>query len=154
MSRWQIFRTWLHMLVVGLRRRIVLGARVALLDGNRVLLLRHTYLPGWHFPGGGVEPGEAAVEAVMRELREETGHEALETPQLHGFFHNVNPATTRDHVALFVCRRFREIHSFQRNLEIAEIGWFALDALPEGIEPGTAARLIEIREGRAPTTRW
>ncbi len=53
---------------------MVLGARAMLVDGDdRVLLLRHTYMPGWHFPGGGVEPGETAEDAARREAEEETG---------------------------------------------------------------------------------
>lgn len=58
MTPWQRIRTSAHLFLVGVRRRMVLGARAALLDGDRVLLLRHTYMPGWHFPGGGVEPGK------------------------------------------------------------------------------------------------
>src|SRR5690349_15600919 len=73
MSRWQRVRTSAHLFIVGVRRRMVLGTRAVLLDGDRVLLLRHTYMPGWHFPGGGVEPGETAEQAARREAEEETG---------------------------------------------------------------------------------
>ncbi|MEV6084529.1 NUDIX hydrolase [Streptomyces parvulus] len=42
-------------------------------DHDRVLLVDPTYKPGWEFPGGVVEPGEAPARAGMREVREETG---------------------------------------------------------------------------------
>ena len=46
---------------------------------NRILLFLSHFEPGsglepaWVFPGGGIEPGETEIEAVIRELREETG---------------------------------------------------------------------------------
>lgn len=38
---------------------------------DRVLLVDPTYKPGWEFPGGVVEPGEAPVHAGVREVAEE-----------------------------------------------------------------------------------
>lgn len=154
MSAWQRIRTFLHLFVVGVQRRLVLGARVAIFDGDRVLLLRHTYIPGWHFPGGGVEPGEAAAEAAAREMLEETGLEATGPLRMVGLYHNVHEATNRDHLALFVCRDFRVVKPFRANGEIAEIGWFSPDALPDEIEPGTARRIAEIVGGGTPEMRW
>jgi 8-oxo-dGTP pyrophosphatase MutT (NUDIX family) len=132
---------------------MVLGARAVLLDGDRVLLLRHTYMPGWHFPGGGVEPGETAEEAARREAEEETGFRVEGSMSLLGLYLQKHEATNRDHVAVYVGRQFREVKGFHPNGEIAEIGWFSFDALPDGMNPGTARRIAEIAaeaEDRAP----
>lgn len=147
MSRWQRVRTSAHLFIVGVRRRMVLGTRAALLDGDRVLLLRHTYMPGWHFPGGGVEPGETAEEAARREAEEETGLRVEGSMRLLGLYLQKNEATDRDHVAVYVGRSFREVQPFRPNSEIAEIGWFPMDALPDGVNPGTARRIAEIASG-------
>lgn len=154
MSRWQRLRTFVHLYLVGVHRRMVLGARVAVFDGDRVLLLRHTYLPGWYFPGGGVEPGETAADAAAREMVEETGLVAQAPLQLVGLYHNVHEATNRDHLALFVCRAFAVDRPFRASAEIAEIGWFRLDALPDDTEAGTARRVAELVAGTVPPPRW
>lgn len=154
MSGWQRVRTGVHLFLAGVRRRMTLGSRVAIFDGDRVLLLRHTYIPDWHFPGGGVEPGETAAESGAREMVEETGFEATAPLQLFGFFHNVNDATVRDHVALFVCRDVREVKPFRPNHEIAAIGWFGPGELPADTDPGTARRVAEILSGAEPAPRW
>jgi 8-oxo-dGTP pyrophosphatase MutT (NUDIX family) len=147
MTAWQRVRTTAHLYLVGIRRRMVLGARAALIDGDRVLLLRHTYMPGWHFPGGGVEPGETAEQAARRETEEETGLRVEGPMTFLGLYLQVNEATNRDHVAVCVWRAHSVIHPFKANGEIAEIGWFAFDALPAGVNPGTARRVAEIAAG-------
>lgn len=147
MSAWQTLRTWAHLFLVGVRRRMVLGARAVLIDGDRVLLLRHTYMPGWHFPGGGVEPGETAEAAARREAEEETGYRVEGPMTMLGLYLQVNAATNRDHVTVYVGRQVRQVRPFVPNGEIAEIGWFAFDALPEGASPGTARRVAEIATG-------
>ena len=154
MSAWQRVRTYLHLLIVGVRRRMVIGARLVLLDGDKVLLLLHTYMPGWHFPGGGVEPGETAGQCAAREGLEETGFRADGPLQLLGFYLKANEATNRDHVAVYVSRGCSKDHAFRPNGEIAEIGWFPLAGLPAEVEPGTARRVAEIVSGSAPASRW
>lgn len=52
---------------------------VVCLRGEEVLLIRRGRPPRlgeWSLPGGRIEPGERAVDAALRELREETGVEA------------------------------------------------------------------------------
>lgn len=74
LTPWQRLRTRVYLFGVALRRRVTLGVRVAMIEGERVFLVRQTYSPGWQLPGGGVEPGETAESAAARELLEETGY--------------------------------------------------------------------------------
>lgn len=135
-------------------RGMTLGVRAAVLnDRGEVCLVRHTYIPGWYLPGGGVEVGETMLDALERELSEEAGVILGGSPSLHGLFLN-RRISRRDHVALFVVRSFSIEQAKQPDREIAEAGFFALDRLPEGTTPATRRRLAEIISGQPPATEW
>ena len=151
---WQRLLSRFYLTIIGIKRRMTLGVRVVLLDGNRVFLIRHTYLPGWQFPGGGVEPGETAEESAAREVQEETGFTVTGPMELFGLYHNVNPATNRDHVAVYICRDFTAAPTFQRSREIAAGQWFDVDDLPNDVSPATRARLSEIFSSAARRLVW
>lgn len=138
-----------------LARGLTLGVRGVALDGEgRVCLVRHTYVAGWHLPGGGVEAGETAPDALRRELREEAAIElGREEPRLHGVFFNTQ-ASRRDHVLVYVVRGFRVLGPRAPDREIAEAGFFPLDALPEGTGRATRARLDEVAGARPIDERW
>ena len=135
-------------------RGVTLGVRAVVIDaGGKVFLVRHSYVSGWHLPGGGVETGESLVEALGRELAEEGNIEVVGTPALHGVF--FNPVDSpRDHVAVFVVRVFRQAAPPRPNREIVEHGFFSLKALPPDTTPGTRRRLAEVLEGAPVGTKW
>lgn len=135
-------------------RAVTLGAQVMAIDQDRrVLLVRHGYRPGWHFPGGGVDRGESLVDAAVRELREETGVLAVEPPELFGIYTNF-AAFPGDHVAVFHLARFERGPVPRPSAEIAEQGYFPIDALPAGTAPGTCARLAEWDGRRLRSAAW
>src|SRR5712691_7190788 len=135
-------------------RGLTLGVRGVVLDGSgRVFLVKHSYVDGWHLPGGGVERGETLRDAFERELVEEGNIRLVDAPALHGIFYN--PAgSRRDHIAVFVVRSFRQETLPQPGREIVEHGFFAPRALPEDTTLGTRRRLAEVLDGVAVSERW
>jgi ADP-ribose pyrophosphatase YjhB (NUDIX family) len=135
-------------------RGATLGVRAMVIDGTgRIFLIKHSYVEGWHLPGGGVETGETLLEALTRELAEEGNIHIAATPQLYGIYFNKR-RSRRDHVALFVVRDFRQEQSPQPNHEIVAHGFFAPDALPEDTSRGTRARVAEVMGGVAVSELW
>ena len=143
-----LFQTWWR-----LRRPMTLGVRgIACDKEGRVLLVRHAYARGWHLPGGGIEHGETAAEAVVRELAEEGGAQAESAPELVGFYAN-HANFPNDHIALYRIGRWRPCRP-KGGREIVERGFFALDALPEGVTPGTHRRFAEVFGGAEIGAEW
>jgi 8-oxo-dGTP pyrophosphatase MutT (NUDIX family) len=135
-------------------RGMTLGVRAVVLDGdNRVFLVKHSYVAGWHLPGGGVEVGETFRDALQRELAEEGGIELSGEPVLHGLFFNSH-VSRRDHVAVYLIRLFRQDRLPEPNHEIVACGFFAAAALPADTTEGTRLRIAEVLEGRAPIATW
>ena len=135
-------------------RGMTLGARGVVLDGdNKVFLVRHSYVAGWHLPGGGVEVGETFLEALRRELVEEGRIELTGEPVLHGLFFNGH-VSRRDHVAVYVVRQFRQDRLPAPNHEIVECGFYAAGALPAETTRGTRFRIAEVLDGTTPIATW
>jgi ADP-ribose pyrophosphatase YjhB (NUDIX family) len=136
------------------RRPMTLGARaIALDEAGRVFLVRHTYVPGFHLPGGGVERGETAADSLVRELLEEGGLEPGAPPELIGFYFNPRHSR-RDHVALYLFRGVRQTSPRAPDWEIAESGFYDLDRLPDATTASTRARLNEYFRKTPPSPVW
>lgn len=137
-----------------LSRGLTLGAQGVLIDAQgRIVLIRHTYVAGWRFPGGGVEHGETTLEALTRELQEETGAEITGEPELFGLYSNA-AVFPNDHIALYLVRSWHRTAVPEPNHEIAEHGLFAINDLPADISGGTARRLAEIFQGSPRSSFW
>ena len=135
-------------------RGMTLGVRAVVIDGdNRVFLVKHSYVSGWHLPGGGVEVGETFRDALERELMEEGSIQLSGEPKLHGLFFNSH-VSRRDHVAIYVVRKFRQDRLPEPNREIVACDFFAADALPADTTEGTRLRIAEVLQNREPITTW
>jgi 8-oxo-dGTP pyrophosphatase MutT (NUDIX family) len=135
-------------------RGLTLGVRAVVLDEQgRVFLVKHSYVTGWHLPGGGVEVGETFHEALKRELAEEARIEPLGEPVLHGIFFNSH-VSRRDHVAVYLIRQFRQDRLPEPNREIVACGFFEPSALPAETTEGTRLRISEVLDRKAPIATW
>jgi ADP-ribose pyrophosphatase YjhB (NUDIX family) len=135
-------------------RGMTMGVRGLVIDRERrVFLVKHSYVSGWHLPGGGVEPGETLREALGRELSEEGNIELTREPRLYGMYFNAS-ASSRDHVALFVVEDFRQPAAPVPDHEIVAHGFFSRERLPEETTRGTRARIEEVLGGAPVSDRW
>ena len=148
-----LFSRTLHTYFI-MRRGLTLGVRAIVRSNDgKFLLVRHTYTPGWHFPGGGVEKGQTAEQALRDELRQETGLQIKRKAIMHGLFYN-NDVSKRDHVLAYHCDVQGVLEAKPRSMEIAEIGYFSFEDLPLDTDPGTARRIREIVLGDEMTEVW
>ena len=137
-----------------LRPELSLGVRLLAFDADgRVFLVRHSYVPGLHLPGGAVDAGETCREAVAREAQEEGSLALAGPPELfHVYWNPVG--NRRDHVVLFVARDVRQTAPRPPSLEIVAAGFHAPDALPADVTEATRRRIDEVLGGTPPSDRW
>jgi ADP-ribose pyrophosphatase YjhB (NUDIX family) len=135
-------------------RGMTLGVRACVVDTRgHILLIKHSYTPGWHFPGGGVEVGQTLSDALATELREEANVVMTGEPSLIGLYHNAR-TSRRDHVALYRVEQWQQPSPPQPTREIVDHGFFDRSALPEGTTRGTRERIEEMFEGRQRSELW
>lgn len=148
----------------GLRRRLLLkvlhsyfalsrGVRAACFNPQgEIFLVRHSYVPGWYMPGGGVERNETVLKALEKELREEGNLELTAPPQLFHVYFN-RRISPRDHVLLY---RAEVIQTAPRlaDREIVEAGFFDPLDVPKDVTSATLRRLAELSGEVSPADIW
>jgi ADP-ribose pyrophosphatase YjhB (NUDIX family) len=132
-------------------RPTTLGARALVIQEQKILLIRHTYIDGWYLPGGGVNRKESFQTAIRRELFEECGLETSE-PKLFGLYFTDRQGKS-DHVAVYLVKNFEE-KAKPSDPEIAEIKWFGLDALPKETTPASRRRIQEYLANSVSSHDW
>ncbi|MDG2523632.1 NUDIX domain-containing protein [Caulobacter segnis] len=134
-------------------RSMTLGVRgLVVNEAGWILLVEHTYLPGWYLPGGGVERGETAEAALAREMEEEAGVRLEGRPRLLSF-HSNDHAFSGDHVLIYRIDRWSPCPLTSRG-EIAAVEWFDPENLPDAVTPATRARIMEALGKVEPDLRW
>jgi 8-oxo-dGTP pyrophosphatase MutT (NUDIX family) len=143
----------LFRIVSRLTRGLTLGVRgLVLNERGEVLLIQHTYVRGWYMPGGGVERGETAEAALVRELVEEAGVRATSRPMLLSL-HSNHVRFPGDHVLIYRLDDWEPCPATSRG-EILEVGWFAPHALPADTTASTRTRIEEALGGISPHPHW
>lgn len=125
------------------------GGEGAVIDDNGTILLMQRPDSGlWVPPGGTLDVGETPAEGVAREVLEETGVQC-EIVDLVGLFHidfDVACFPHQIYVFTFLCRRSGPAASDvppRHPDEVADVGWFAENALPENLYPQSILRITE-----------
>lgn len=110
-------------------RGMTVGVRAACFDADgRIFLVRHSYIGGWHMPGGGLERNETAEEALVKELREEGNLRIIGKPELVQVYFNTT-TTKRDHV-VFYRATVEQTAPRPPDWEISDSGFFSSTACP------------------------
>jgi 8-oxo-dGTP diphosphatase len=110
-------------------------AAAIITDGDRVLMIRRRVAEGelsWAFPSGGVEEGETASEAAVREVKEETG---LTVEAVSVLGSRVHPNTGR-HMSYVACRLLGGVAAVEDADELAEVEWVTLADIPQLVPYG------------------
>lgn len=125
---WRLFPSWLQGAASRIVRPLfqVFAAAVIFDAQNRILLVKTTYnrFHPWGLPGGGLEYGETAEGALLREIREET---SLRTEIDRLLFVKT---WTPDRIGLYYLCRVTG-GTFHPSDEVSELGYFPPEDLPD-----------------------
>lgn len=131
-----------------------IGVRAIIINSQtEIMLVEHTYTAGWHLPGGGVDPSETPKEAIIREIKEETGLIVNQEPVLFAVYtHQIHGAS--DYPLLYVIKDVSLPEKVKLCKEIKQARWFNINNLPLGTTESTRLRLQEVLNALPPADSW
>ncbi len=110
------------------------GVGIIITKGEQVLLLRRKNVHGsgsWTTPGGHLDFGEFPEECAIREAKEETNIDITDV-RFRAITNDVFEAEGKHYITIWMEGRVLAGEaSVQAAYEMAEVGWFAWDALPQ-----------------------
>ncbi len=113
-------------------KTIVTSVLGALFIDGKILLVKRRDIPVWTIPGGGIESHETAEEAIIREIKEETGFDAQIDRKVALY---TSSSTFIKPVYLFTLLPKGELSPHPQNSEVKEMGTFSKDSLPDVTAP-------------------
>ncbi len=131
-----------------------IGVKALIINQKQeVLLVEHTYMSGWHLPGGGVDQGESPKAAIIREVKEETGIIVKEEPSLFAIYsHKILGAN--DYPMVYIIKEFAIQQDAKLSQEIKHARWFEVNSLPPETTESTRQRIQEYLQGLPPADIW
>jgi 8-oxo-dGTP diphosphatase len=114
------------------KRPLVVLQAVLLSSEGRVLLGIRSDLRGWELPGGTLEPGESAEQALLREIREETGLEVRVERHVGDYVRRgFRPHTAK----VYRCSPCGGLLHSSPGSEVLALDWFEPEGLPDTLFP-------------------
>lgn len=120
------------------------GARALIINNGKVLLVKHTYLPEWYLPGGGLKVGETFEKALKREIKEELGI-AVKNFRPFGTYINTKEGKIDTEKIYLIKENIDTAKMALDNRETRELKFFKLNSLPKNISPGTLRKIQEYK---------
>ncbi len=134
---------FIYIRVYRIFKPVTTGVRIMLIRNAEVLLVKHSYMDQWYFPGGAVKKRERLDQAARREALEEVGATVGEVSLL-GVYTSFLELRT-DHIVVFISQDFNIVP--KRDWEIAAAQFFPLDALPDDVAGGIRRRIQDYLNG-------
>lgn len=119
------------------------GVRVLVISQNKILLVKHWYNGMYVMPGGGIKKSETPEYAGIREVKEETGFEINQLDYLLGVYSNTTGGKNDTVYCYVILLEEKPLVQNKFNIEIADLDWFDIDALPASISSSTKKRIQE-----------
>lgn len=132
---------------------VAVGVAVAIVDDNRILLIKREDFEVWGLPGGGVDARESLAQAAIREVREETGLQ-ISLTRLVGVYSRPDWSPDGEHVVLFAAIPIGGILLQDTDGEALDVGYFARLELPEALVHWHRQRIYDALNGVGGGVAW